>query len=99
MGKTAETTLYFFSVPSPYDNETELYTLSLWPVAQRNVRKMVQNGWRDSISEAIEHREAFTGHPLPIDKKRLAETFARMIAKEKKPILGLNRYTVKRKKP
>ena len=96
---TREITLYFFSVPSTYDNETDLYTLSLWPVAQRNVRKMVQNGWRDSILEAIEHRETFTGHPLPVDKKQLAETFAKMIAKEKKPLLGIHRYFVKKDQP
>ena len=96
MDKTGETTLYFFS--SPMYGEPD-YCLTLWTVAQRNVRKMVQNGWRDSILEAIEHRETFTGHPLPVDKKQLAETFAKMIAKEEKPLLGIHRYFVKKDQP
>lgn len=96
MGKTGETTLYFFSSPMYCDPN---YILTLWTVAQRDVRKMVQNGWRDSILEAIEHRENFTGHPLPVDKKQLAKKFARMIAKEEKPLLGIHRYFVKKDQP
>ena len=96
MGKTAEITLYFFSNPAYGEPD---YILTLWPVAQRNVRKMVQNGWRDSILGAIEHREVFTGHPLPVDKVQLAEKFARKIAREKKPLLGIHRYFIKKDKP